>query len=164
VTAAGALVVLLLLLTAVLVAAFGDGEPDRPRVGAVRPEGAVTPSAEPVDEPSPTPSPPPTEEPSSLDEAAQALAETVAAGLAAGELSDHVVKEVDHKLRDVAKELGKGDTEKALEHLADLREKIGEFLEKGEISSESRAVAIASAIDALADRIAPLGDEDEGDG
>lgn len=146
--ALGGLGVLALVLAALLVAAFTDPGGDRPREGV-----APADQTEPAPEPTGSQPAPQDQAVSPVADAAQALADTVVAGVEAGEVSRDVAREVEKKLRDVAKELDRGDREKALEHLDDLRDKIEELREKGQISSDARADSIVSAIEALADSI-----------
>jgi ArsR family metal-binding transcriptional regulator len=61
------------------------------------------------------------------------------------------VGEVDHTIDEVFKELEEHhDVGRALEKVAELRDKVGEALDKGEIASSSRAQAITESLDELA--------------
>jgi hypothetical protein len=158
-SAVGAIAVIGFLLFALAVATLGDASTgtDRPRERGTQAER----TAEAPDQP------PPDQEAAaggvlaSFDEAVQGLFGTITGGLNSGQISDDVAREVEHKLRDVARELDRGNTDKALEQLEDLRDKIEEFLEKGQITTEERAAAITSAIDRVAETIRASSDEDD---
>jgi ArsR family metal-binding transcriptional regulator len=61
---------------------------------------------------------------------------------------------VHKKIDEAFKELGDDeDVDKALGKIEDLQEKVGEALEKGEITSSARAQAIDDALEELADAI-----------
>jgi serine/threonine-protein kinase len=109
---------------------------------------------------SPTTEQPPPEEPAGLspEEAAGLVFQTVSDGVEAGEVSDDAGKDILHQMDEILRDLDKeGDVEKAVEKLGELRQKVSEAFEKGEISA-----ARASAIDeALLGFAAALGDAEE---
>jgi serine/threonine protein kinase len=138
--AAAALVGLLLLIF--FPALFGgDGRPSR-GAAATRSQESSSPT---TNEPSGSP------EPLSSSEAAQHVLDVVNEGVAAGEVDDKIVGDVQHQIDDAFKELeDHEDLEKALDKISELRSKISDALEKGEITSPSRAQAIDDALRELA--------------
>jgi ArsR family metal-binding transcriptional regulator len=82
----------------------------------------------------------------------------VSDGVEAGEVSDDAGKDILHQMDEILRDLEKEeDVEKAVEKLGELRQKVSEAFEKGEISA-----ARASAIDeALLGFAAALGDAEE---
>jgi eukaryotic-like serine/threonine-protein kinase len=98
---------------------------------------------------SPTTEQPPPEEPAGLspEEAAGLVFQTVSDGVEAGEVTDHASKDILHEMDEILRELDKGeDVEKVVEKVGELREKVSEAFEKGEITSEARASAIDDAL------------------
>jgi len=83
----------------------------------------------------------------SPEEAAGVVLQTVNDGVEAGEVTDHASKDIDHQMDEILRELDKdGDVEKVVEKVGELRQKVSEAFEKGEITSESRASAIDDAL------------------
>jgi eukaryotic-like serine/threonine-protein kinase len=92
---------------------------------------------------------PPAKPPSSR-QAAQHLFDVVSAGIAAGQVTGGIVGEVQHKIDEAFKELNEHeDLQKALDKIAELQAKVGEAVDKGEITSPARAHAIDKALDEL---------------
>jgi ribosomal protein S20 len=85
----------------------------------------------------------------SVDAAAEALRTVVAAGVAEGRISSKAEEEILKKLDEALEKFAEGDTEKALEELDHLEEKVDELLEKEEIH-QSQEQRIDSAIEDLA--------------
>ena len=99
-------------------------------------------------QPSPvaTISPPPAQ--SSPQEAAAIVLGIVDEGIEAGEITDHFDHDIRHSMDEILRETDKGDedTDRLLEKVEDLRKKVSEALEKGEITSADRASAIGQAL------------------
>ena len=75
------------------------------------------------------------------------MLDTVAEGIEAGEITGHFDHEIRHTIDEILRETDKGeDVDRLLEKLDDLREKVSEALEKGEITSADRASAIDQAL------------------
>jgi hypothetical protein len=85
----------------------------------------------------------------SVDAAAEALQAVVAEGVAADRISAKAEEEILKKLDEAIEKFAEGDTEKALEELDHLEEKVDELLEKGEIH-QSQEQRIDGAIEDLA--------------
>ena len=91
-------------------------------------------------------SPPAPEEPSP-HEAAAVVLDTVGEGIETGEITGHLDHEIRHTIDEILRESDKGeDVDRLLEKVDDLREKVSEALEKGEITSADRASAIDEAL------------------
>jgi hypothetical protein len=83
----------------------------------------------------------------SPEEAAGLVFQTVSDGVAAGEVTDHAGKDIAHEMDEILRELDHdGDVEKVVEKVGELRQKVSEAFEKGEITSEARASAIDDAL------------------
>jgi hypothetical protein len=83
----------------------------------------------------------------SPEEAAGVVSQTVSDGIQGGEVTDHAGKDILHELDEILREFDKdGDVEKVVEKVGELRQKVSEALEKGEITSEARASAIDAAL------------------
>jgi len=126
----------IIVVIALLVSAGSDG-----RTSAARP-------STPGDGSTATEQPPP-QEPAGLSPQAAAglVLETVSDGVEAGEVMDHFSNEIRHDIDEILRELDKdGDVEKLVEKLGDLREKVSEAFDKGEITSAARASAIDDAL------------------
>jgi hypothetical protein len=86
------------------------------------------------------------EEPSP-QEAAAVVLDTVGEGIEAGEITGHFDHEIRHTVDEILRDTDKGDdVDKLLEKVDDLREKVSEALEKGEITAADRASAIDEAL------------------
>ena len=105
--------------------------------------------------PSPSPSPssspvetsPPTPEQPSAQEAAAVVLDTVGVGIETGEITDHFDHDIRHAIDEILRDADKGeDVDRLLEKVNDLRAKVSEALEKGEITSADRASAIDEAL------------------
>jgi serine/threonine-protein kinase len=96
---------------------------------------------------SPTETSSPAPEQPSPQEAAAVVLDTVGEGIDTGEITDHFDHEIRHTIDEILRDSDKGeDVEKLLEKVDDLREKVSEALEKGEITSADRASAIDEAL------------------
>jgi eukaryotic-like serine/threonine-protein kinase len=88
----------------------------------------------------------------SPEEAALIVLDTVGEGMETGEITGHLDHEIRHTLDEVLRETDKGeDVDESLEKVDDLKEKVSEALEKGEITSAARASAIEEALLTFAD-------------
>jgi hypothetical protein len=129
------------LLIALIARTGSDGQ-----TNAVQ---SSTPSAgSPTTEQSP-PEESPSEEPAgqSPEEAAGLVFQTVSDGVEAGEITDHAGHDIAHQMDEILRGLDKDeDVEKVVEKIGELRQKVSEAFEKGEITSESRASAIDDAL------------------
>ena len=69
-------------------------------------------------------------------------------GIEAGEITDHLDHDIRHTIDEIIRETDKGDedTDRLLEKVEDLRKKVSEALEKGEITSADRASSIDQAL------------------
>jgi len=117
------------------------------RTGSDGRTNAVPPSTPGAGSPTTEQSPP--EEPAGLsaEEAAGLVFQTVSDGVQAGEVTDHASKDIVHQMDEILRELDKdGDVERVVEKLGELRQKVSEAFEKGEITSEARASAIDDAL------------------
>jgi serine/threonine-protein kinase len=100
---------------------------------------------------SPTTEQSPTTEPAGLspEEAAGFVFQAVSDGVEAGEVTDHAGKDITHQMDEILRELDKDgdvDVDKVVEKVGELREKVSEAFEKGEITSGARASAIDDAL------------------
>jgi predicted Ser/Thr protein kinase len=110
---------------------------------------------------SPTTEQSPPEEPAGLspEEAAGLVFQTVSDGVEAGEVTDDASKDISHQMDEILRDLDKEeDVEKVVEKLGELRQKVSEAFEKGEITSAGRASAIDDALLGFAEA---LGDAEE---
>jgi serine/threonine protein kinase len=90
----------------------------------------------------------------SPQEAVGLVFETVSDGVEAGEVTDDISKDIRHEIDEILRDLDKdGDLEKLLDKLGDLREKVSEALDKGEITSAARASAIDDALVGFAEAL-----------
>jgi serine/threonine protein kinase len=144
--AAGVIAFLLLTVLALL---FARGPSANQGAGARSPHASSPATTEPHTSPPTTSEPSP--QPPSPRQAGQHLVDVVNAGIAAGEIHGGIVGEVDHAIDEVFKELEEHhDVGRALEKVVELRTKVGEAVDKGEITSSTRAQAITDALDELA--------------
>jgi serine/threonine protein kinase len=105
---------------------------------------------------SPTTEQSPPEEPAGLspEEAGGLVFQTVSDGVQAGEITDHASRDIGHEMDEILRELDKdGDVEKVVEKLGELRQKVSEAFEKGEITSAARASAIDDALLGFAEAV-----------
>jgi serine/threonine protein kinase len=90
----------------------------------------------------------------SPQEAVGLVFETVSDGVEAGEVTDDISKDIRHEIDEILRDLDKdGDLEKLLDKLGELREKVSEALDKGEITSAARASAIDDALVGFAEAL-----------
>jgi serine/threonine-protein kinase len=142
-----ALIAVLALLSALAFALLGgDPEADGRATGSPSRSLSPSPSGSPSTSPSSSPSADPVD---SVDAAAEALQAVVAEGVAADRISAKAEEEILKKLDEAIEKFAEGDTEKALEELDHLEEKVDELLEKGEIH-QSQEQRIDGAIEDLA--------------
>src|SRR5262245_15353751 len=127
---AGLVGVLVLVLIALLIAKGRDSDPN-----------AAPPSTEGQSLSTTTQSSPPAAG-LSPQEAAGIVVETVNQGIQAGEVSGKISEEISHKIDEI---LHKLDEEDSIDEVDELRDKVSEALEKGEITSTDRARAIDEA-------------------
>jgi len=80
-------------------------------------------------------------------EAAGLVFETVSDGIEAGDVTGGISEQIRRKIDEILRELDEdGDLEKSFEKVDELREKVSEASEKGEITSAARASAIDDAL------------------
>ena len=144
----------LLLFVLLPVVFAGDATPDD-RAGARSPSSSppITPSSSPSTTPpsSPSASTPSPPEPPSARVAAQHVLDIVNEGIATDEITGKIEGEIPHKIDEAFRELEHHeDLDKALDKITELQAKVSEALDKGEITSPSRAQAINDALDELA--------------
>jgi serine/threonine protein kinase len=157
----GAALLGLALLIAVVIAALGDAR--RAATGRT-PRGSTTTPAQ-----SPTTSSDSTVIPG-LSAAVAALEGVLEDGIKAGEISRKAGDEIAREANKALDDFEKGNADKALERLSELRDKVDEMQEEGEITSPERAdqvkLAIANLRAAMEAAKPPGdgGDEEEGDG
>jgi eukaryotic-like serine/threonine-protein kinase len=143
-----------LLFIALLASREPDGRTDASQRSPQPSSSPATQQPSPVDTSSPaTLQPSPVETSSSAPEqpspheAAAVVLDTVGEGIETGEITDHVDHEIRHTIDEILRETDKDeDVERLLEKVDDLREKVSEALEKGEITSADRASAIDEAL------------------
>ena len=89
----------------------------------------------------------PAPEQPSFHEAAAVVLDTVGEGIETGEITGHFDHEIRHTIDEILRDTDKGeDVEGLLEKVDDLREKVSEALEKGEITAADRASSIDDAL------------------
>jgi eukaryotic-like serine/threonine-protein kinase len=139
---------------ALLASREPDGRTDASQRSPQLSSSPATQQPSPVETSSPTPqqsspvetSSPAPEQPSPQEAAAVVLA-TVGDGIETGEITDHFDHEIRHTIDEILRDTDKGeDVDKLLEEVDDLREKVSEALEKGEITSADRASSIDEAL------------------
>jgi eukaryotic-like serine/threonine-protein kinase len=143
-----------LLFIALLASREPDGRTDASRRPQQISTSPTTPQPSPVEtsspatqQPSPvtTVSPPPDQ--SSPQEAAAIVLGIVDEGMQAGEITGHFDHDIRHTMDEILREADKGeDADELLEKIEDLREKVSEALDEGEITSPDRASAIDQAL------------------
>ena len=133
----------LALLGGVAFALFGDDP-----TGLGGPAGSPSPSAflSPSLSSSRSPTPLPVD---SVEEAAAALDALVADGLANDRVTPDAAEEIRKRLSDALEKFREGDTEKAIEELGDLRDKVQELVDEREID-HSQEQKLDKAIEDLA--------------
>jgi eukaryotic-like serine/threonine-protein kinase len=140
-----------LLLVTLLAGREPDGQADASAPSLQPSSSPATQQPSPVQTSPPTPSAVQTMSPApeqpSPHEAAAVVLDTVGEGIEMGEITGHFDHEIRHTIDEILRETDKGeDAERLLEKVEDLREKVSEALEKGEISSADRASAIDEAL------------------
>jgi eukaryotic-like serine/threonine-protein kinase len=130
-----------LLFIALLASREPDGRTDASQRSPQPSSSPATQQPSPVETSSPAPEQP------SPHEAAAVVLDTVGEGIESGEITGHFDHEIRHTVDEILRESDKGeDVDKLLEKIDDLREKVSEALEKGEITSADRASAIDEAL------------------
>ena len=128
------------------------GTPTTQQPSPVETSSSATLQPSPVEISSPAPGQP------SPEEAAAIVLDTVGEGIETGEVTDHVDHEIRHTIDEILREADKDeDVEGLLEKVDDLREKVSEAFEKGEITSADRASAIDEALLNLAEALRDAG-------
>ena len=145
------------LAVLLFIALLASGEPEG-RTDASGPSrqlssspATLRPSPSPSPSPDPSPSPVETSSPTlnqpSPQEAAAVVLDTVGVGIETGEITDHFDHDIRHTIDEILRDADKGeDVDRLLEKVNDLRAKVSEALEKGEITSADRASAIDDAL------------------
>jgi eukaryotic-like serine/threonine-protein kinase len=131
------------------------GSPQRSSPATQQPSPVETSSPSP-EQPSPMETGSPAPESPSPQEAAAVVLDTVREGVETGEITDHFDHDIRHTIDEILRETDKDEDEDVdglLEKVDDLREKVSEALEKGEITSADRASAIDQALLAFADAL-----------
>jgi serine/threonine protein kinase len=136
----------MLLFIALLASRDPDGRAEASRPSPQEPSPVETSSPAP-EQPSPVETSSPAPEQPSPQEAAAVVLEIVGEGIETGEITGHFDHEIRHTIDEILRETDKGeDVDRLLEKVDDLREKVSEALEKGEITSPDRASAIDQAL------------------
>jgi serine/threonine-protein kinase len=143
-----------LLFIALLAGREPDGQADASAPSGHLSSSPATQQPSPVETGSPTPDQPspvqtisPVPEQPSPHEAAAVVLDTVGEGIEMGEITDHFDHDIRHTIDEILRDTDKGeDVDGLLEKVDDLREKVSEALEKGEITSADRASAIDDAL------------------
>ena len=143
-----------LLFIAMLARAEPDGRTDASQRSPQLSSSPATQQPSPVETSSPAPEQPspvdtssPAPEQPSPQEAAAIVLDTVGEGIETGEITDHFDHDIRHTIDEILRDADKGeDVDGLLEKVDDLREKVSEALEKGEITSADRASAIDQAL------------------
>ena len=148
-----AFILVLGLLGALAFSLFGGDPPDG--------RAAVSPTPSVSRSPSASPSSTPSASPDSVDAAVETLETVVADGVAAGRISSKAEEEILHGLDEAVRKFSEGDTEKALEELDHLREKVDDLIEHDEIANSEKQ-KLLRAIDDVAEQMIIAADE-EGD-
>jgi eukaryotic-like serine/threonine-protein kinase len=143
-----------LLFIALLAGREPEGQADASAPSRQPSSSPATQQPSPVQPSSPTPEqPPPVQtmspapEQPSPPEAAAVVLDTVGEGIETGEITGHLDHDIRHTIDEILRETDKGeDAERLLEKVDDLREKVSEALEKGEITNADRASAIDESL------------------
>lgn len=127
------------------IALLASGEPgNRTDASPRSPQLSSSPATQ---QPSPVETSSPAPEERSPNEAAAVVLDTVGEGIETGEITGHFDHEIRHTIDEILRESDKGEgVDRLLEKVDDLREKVSEALEKGEITSADRASAIDEAL------------------
>jgi eukaryotic-like serine/threonine-protein kinase len=141
-----------LLFIALLAGRQPDGRTEASRRSPQLSSSPATPQPSPVETSSPAPEQP------SPQEAAALVLDTVGAGIEMGEITDHFDHDIRHTIDEILRDTDKGeDVDGLLEKVDDLRQKVSEALEKGEITSADRASAIDEALLRFAEALRDAG-------
>jgi serine/threonine protein kinase len=133
------------LAVLLFIALLASREPNSPTDASQRsPQPSSSPATQ---QPSPVETSSPAPEEPSPQEAAAVVLDTVGEGIESGEITGHFDHEIRHTLDEILRDTDKGeDVDKLTEKIDDLREKVSEALEKGEITSADRVSAIDEAL------------------
>jgi eukaryotic-like serine/threonine-protein kinase len=135
------------------------GSPQRSSTPATQQPSPVETSSPSPEQPSPTETSSPAPESPSPQEAAAVVLDTVGEGIETGEITGHLDHEIRHTIDEILRDTDKGEeADKLVEKVDDLREKVSEALEKGEITSADRASAIDQALLAFAEALRDAGE------
>jgi eukaryotic-like serine/threonine-protein kinase len=135
------------------------GSPQRSSTPATQQPSPVETSSPSPEQPSPTETGSPAPESPSPQEAAAVVLDTVGEGIETGEITGHLDHEIRHTIDEILRDTDKGEeADKLVEKVDDLREKVSEALEKGEITSADRASAIDQALLAFAEALRDAGE------
>jgi eukaryotic-like serine/threonine-protein kinase len=135
------------------------GSPQRSSTPATQQPSPVETSSPSPEQPSPTETGSPAPESPSPQEAAAVVLDTVGEGIETGEITGHLDHEIRHTIDEILRDTDKGEeADKLVEKVDDLREKVSEALEKGEITSADRASAIDQALLAFAEALRDVGE------
>jgi hypothetical protein len=133
------------------IALLARAEPDDRTDGSLGSSQRSNPPA--TQEPSPVETSSPLPEQPSPVEAAAVVLDIVHEGIETGEITGHLDHDIGHSIDEIMRETVKDedededkDVDGLLEKVDDLREKVTEALEKGEITSADRASAIDQAL------------------
>jgi serine/threonine protein kinase len=152
----------ILLFIALVTGREPEGQADASAPPGQPSSSPTTGQPSPVQTSSPTPEQPspaetisPTPVEPSPQEAAAVVLEIVEEGIETGEITDHLDHDIGHTIDEIIRETDKGDedTDRLLEKIEDLRKKVSEALEKGEITSADRASAIDEALVTLEEAV-----------
>jgi serine/threonine-protein kinase len=151
----------MVLFIALLARAEPDGQTDAPprpqQVGSsptTQQPSPVETSSPTTQQPSPVDTSSPVSEHQSSQEAAAVVLDTVDEGIETGEIIGHLDHEIRHTIDEILRKTDDDeDVDHLLEKVDDLREKVSEALEKGEITSADRASAIDEALLNLAEAL-----------
>jgi eukaryotic-like serine/threonine-protein kinase len=135
------------LAVLLFIALLASREPDgRTDASQRSPQRSGSPATQ---QPSPSPmeTSPPAPKQLSPQEAGAVVLDIVGEGIETGEITDHFDHDIRHTIDEILRDTDKGeDVDGLLEKVEDLREKVSEALEKGEITSADRASAIDEAL------------------
>jgi len=141
----------LILLGGLAFALFGD-DPTGLGTPAGSPSRSTTPSPTPSTTPSPSSSPSPTVIVDSVDGAMENLFAVVDQGVSGEDITDDAAGEIRDRANEAYGTFLEGDTEKAIEELEDLRDKVNEMVEDEQIRN-SQEQKLDKAIEDLAEQM-----------
>jgi len=146
-----AVAILLAGLFSVTTLVASDDDPTNRRAGSTRAAGSPARSATVSSPPTTSAATPPPSQSPARGQAARAVLSAVDDGVGAGEVTGSIAGEIRQKVEEIEREVTQEDgVERGLEKIADLRSKVAEALDKGEITSSERAGAIDHALERFA--------------